>query len=810
MSAVAYNGNLFGTSFDPWQYSGNVYDNSPAGTTTFPLVTETGNPIDYLKRKHIHVYTSVNQGITWVELPKDTSWDFGGQGTEVVLNTGIADGEWIKVQRITPFEDLYIEFQNSSKLTADQLNTGEKFSMFVDQELADGFLALVDRINHGAYVIISETPPSDPIEGQLWWDSNEGFPYIWYEDSTSKQWIRFNPPEEGPVGPPGPPGPTDPASILYTYPGGVEQTLQNRLEKSVFVDDFIPSGIDTATTNCSNYVQAAFDVVNNAGGGTVHFDGTKTYLIYATQTGGFGYVGGYIKSNVIVDGHNCKILFSHKPGPNKTGNGPCFRPLSTTTSQVQLIGAHTQGSFNYTVEDASPAVIGQEVVVRCVDNKYDPGATYQEAKYYYSAVITGIAGNTLTLDRPVPEDFDEANADGSDPKENPKNRRLTYQGSDGLPTNNEFRNLRLESYDTNNSESYSAIQFREGKIGRAVNIELIDAYILFRATEKAYGSGIKCYKARGASAGSKGWGINYVNCVGFYLEDYHVEAFQQSALQLESYSSGKINSITVVNNYLATKIIVPPATTPEKPDTNSSNLFGVFKVIQESTITEVNDLTILGSQGSLSTNTSEPDGALILNNTSNGGSVRAYRNTSVRTAGTPYLNHPLGVCTGLFEDYSRGIAVNLDEFETVEKELTFVGNEYANSPGGTGLVNYNGIAPRSCLILGFSVVIENEPNISNISYCRLFYVGANGSNKTPSQYKLLITATDECYSVSPANLQYSSAGILGAMNYFYTNSRTITVAYTANPTAGGRLVARFKIARVPGFNSTRMNSKPTN
>ena len=235
MSAVAYNGNLFGTSFDPWQYSGNVYDNSPAGTTTFPLVTETGNPIDYLKRKHIHVYTSINQGITWTELPKDTSWDFGGQGTEVVLNTGIADGEWIKVQRITPFEDLYIEFQNSSKLTADQLNTGEKFSMFVDQELADGFLALVDRINHGAYVIISETPPSDPLEGQLWWDSIEGFPYIWYEDSTSKQWVRFNPPEQGP---PGPPGTTNPADILYTYPGGVEQTVQKRLEQYVSPIDF--------------------------------------------------------------------------------------------------------------------------------------------------------------------------------------------------------------------------------------------------------------------------------------------------------------------------------------------------------------------------------------------------------------------------------------------------------------------------------------------------------------------------------------------------------------------------------------------
>ena len=136
--------------------------------------------------------------------------------------------------------------------------------------------------------------------------------------------------------------------------------FQNRLEQSIFVDDFIPEGTDTATTNCSNYVQAAFDVVNNAGGGTVHFDGSKTYLIYATQIQtnsdyyDFGYVGGYVKRNVIVDGHNCKILFSHKPGPNTVGNGPCFRPVSTTATRVQLTGTHTRGSFDYTVDDTRP------------------------------------------------------------------------------------------------------------------------------------------------------------------------------------------------------------------------------------------------------------------------------------------------------------------------------------------------------------------------------------------------------------------------------------------------------------------------
>ena len=164
----------------------------------------------------------------------------------------------------------------------------------------------------------------------------------------------------------------------------------------------------------------------------------------------------------------------------------------------------------------------------------------------------------------------------------------------------------------------------------------------------------------------------------------------------------------------------------------------------------------------------------------------------------------------MFEDYSTGIAINLDEFETVEKELTFVGNEETTSPGGSGFVYYYNIVPRDCLILGFSVVIENEPNISSISSCKLFYEGADGNNKTPSEYGLSITATDESYSVNPIHLQYSPSGILGVMNYLYTNSRILSVYYKANPTAGGRLIARFKIARIPGVTPTRMNSKPTN
>jgi hypothetical protein len=38
----------------------------------------------------------------------------------------------------------------------------------------------------------SDAPPSAPVEGQLWWDSNNGVMYIWYKDVDSSQWVQVS------------------------------------------------------------------------------------------------------------------------------------------------------------------------------------------------------------------------------------------------------------------------------------------------------------------------------------------------------------------------------------------------------------------------------------------------------------------------------------------------------------------------------------------------------------------------------------------------------------------------------------------
>ena len=151
---------------NPWAYSGNVYDAAAAGTTNFPLVANSGNEIRYLKRSHIHVYLSDDQGKNWNELAPD-GFSFNAEGTEVVLAEGITEGQWVRLQRLTPYGQLYIEFQSSSQFTASQLNTGEDFSMFVDQELHDWLSAITGNGKPGDLIDIGDLGDveiTEPVE----------------------------------------------------------------------------------------------------------------------------------------------------------------------------------------------------------------------------------------------------------------------------------------------------------------------------------------------------------------------------------------------------------------------------------------------------------------------------------------------------------------------------------------------------------------------------------------------------------------------------------------------------------------------
>jgi hypothetical protein len=43
----------------------------------------------------------------------------------------------------------------------------------------------------GSDFIVQTTAPGTPVSGDVWYDSSEGFTYIYYEDEDSSQWIQF-------------------------------------------------------------------------------------------------------------------------------------------------------------------------------------------------------------------------------------------------------------------------------------------------------------------------------------------------------------------------------------------------------------------------------------------------------------------------------------------------------------------------------------------------------------------------------------------------------------------------------------------
>lgn len=57
----------------------------------------------------------------------------------------------------------------------------------------------VDSIDIPAAPEISGTPPSNPENGQLWWNNSDGRLYIWYTDADSSQWVPATPETENNV-----------------------------------------------------------------------------------------------------------------------------------------------------------------------------------------------------------------------------------------------------------------------------------------------------------------------------------------------------------------------------------------------------------------------------------------------------------------------------------------------------------------------------------------------------------------------------------------------------------------------------------
>ncbi len=79
--------------------------------------------------------------------------------------------------------------------TTSQLALGELAMNTFDGKLflktdQSGTEAIVE-VGGGGNITISSATPSSPDVGDIYWDSDEGNPYIYYDDGNTQQWVAF-------------------------------------------------------------------------------------------------------------------------------------------------------------------------------------------------------------------------------------------------------------------------------------------------------------------------------------------------------------------------------------------------------------------------------------------------------------------------------------------------------------------------------------------------------------------------------------------------------------------------------------------
>ena len=161
-----------------WQpISGIGGGGSPGGSTTFLGLTDTPN--SFTANKWLKV-NSNGDALEWTDAPTGATVT-----TDDVPPSNPSDGDlwWDSVNGIL---NVYYEDADSSQwVNASGRGTGGSGGS-------------------GLSVLTDDFPPSNPSDGDLWWDSVNGELKVYYEDVDSSQWVDAS--GGGAEGPPGPPG----------------------------------------------------------------------------------------------------------------------------------------------------------------------------------------------------------------------------------------------------------------------------------------------------------------------------------------------------------------------------------------------------------------------------------------------------------------------------------------------------------------------------------------------------------------------------------------------------------------------------
>lgn len=139
-----------------------------------------------------------------------------------------------------------------------------------------------------SFATISDGAPSSPVPGQLWWESDTGNLYIWFDDGNSQQWVQLNGPAIA--------ADIEPAANCYLDWSGTNLLLRREQGTRLFingVNETIPvSGVTLAATG-----------LTTTGG----IAGGWAYHIYAYMNAGVMTLEAVATAPVVSNTHGLKV-----------------------------------------------------------------------------------------------------------------------------------------------------------------------------------------------------------------------------------------------------------------------------------------------------------------------------------------------------------------------------------------------------------------------------------------------------------------------------------------------------------------------
>lgn len=184
-----------------------------------------------------------------------------------------------------------------------------------------------------AIIHTGDTPPADPADGQLWYDSTGGRAFVYYNDGTSAQWVDASPATVGgTVQLAGGTGASPSLTFATDTDTGVYSSTANNLAFAtggsgrVFIDGSGNVGINNSSpTDRLTIYNASSDVWVRT-----H---TSTYNAYTGVNTGSGTIDTYVASN-----HPYRIVTNNLERLRVTADGRVGINESSPTARLQVNG----------------------------------------------------------------------------------------------------------------------------------------------------------------------------------------------------------------------------------------------------------------------------------------------------------------------------------------------------------------------------------------------------------------------------------------------------------------------------------------